>query len=76
MQETSVIKLNFNKRLYNLSSIKQAIKDFQIVSDGSINESKDYIHVILVLKDESLQSNIGHEFANYILALMKNESIV
>lgn len=76
MQDNSVIKLDFNKKFYKLLSIRQAIKDFGACLNGNVSESEGYFHTTLVLKDKSLQHSIRHEFANYVLALMKNETLV
>ncbi len=76
MQDNSVTKLDFNRKFYKILSIRQAIKDFSACLNGMVKESKSYFHVTLALKDKSLQNSIGHEFANYVLALMKNETLV
>lgn len=76
MQDRYIVKLNFNKKFYKILSIRQAIKDFSACLNGNVSESKGYFHATLELKDKSLQHSIGHEFANYVLALMKNETLV
>jgi len=76
MQNNTALKINFNKKFYKLPSIKNAIRDFQNVCKGSVKELERYFLVTLAPKSKSPQDNLGHEFSNYVLALMKNEVLV
>lgn len=76
MQNNTSLKINFNRKFYKLPSIKTAIRDFQNICKGSVKESEGYFLVTLAPKNKSLHDNLGHEFSNYVLALMKNEVLV
>lgn len=76
MQQGSEIKLNLNKNLYELSSIKQVIKQFKNICDMTLKEEEGYFNITLKPKNNSLSLSFADEFANYVLALMKNKSLV
>jgi len=67
--------VNLNKEFYNVDSVKKAAEDFKDTSDISVSD-KEAIIIIMKLKDSSYLNNIGYEFCNYVLALMKNEALV
>lgn len=73
-RKSSSIRLN--KKLYKIASIKDAIDDFGKVCRGKLSEEGDYFCVNLTAKDKPLEKNMEYEFANYVLALMKNKSLV
>jgi two-component sensor histidine kinase len=66
-------KINFklNLNLYNLNSIKHAIKDYKGIARISLKSNeKNYLE--LTLKTTEDIPNIEHEFTNYVLGIMKN----
>ncbi|MBS3098262.1 HxsD-like protein [Candidatus Woesearchaeota archaeon] len=61
---------------YNIDSIKEAINDFKGVCNANLSKNKKSIMISLKPKDRSLFNNLGYEFCNYTLALMKNKSLI
>jgi len=66
------ILIRFNKNLYNLKSIKLAIKEYQNLADFSLRQKNNYIEVVLKKINLEVRSIIKDEFCNYILFLMKS----
>jgi len=68
----NLIKIKFNKALYNLKAIKLAIKEYQNLADFSLGQKGNYIQVELKNIDKDVKRIIKDEFCNYILFLMKS----
>lgn len=68
----SDIILELNKRFYDEKTINEALDDFKEVCSGKIANGK--FQIILQPKEDI--ENLDLEFANYILGLMKNKTIV
>jgi len=66
------ILISFNKNLYNLKSIKSAIKEYNNLADFSFKKTKKYIQVELSNIDKSVEKIIKDEFCNYVFFLMKS----
>lgn len=60
--------LSFNESFYDKQFISQAIEDFKEVCD--IKKDKEFI--FLKPKKEVDLNNLGYEFYNYVLGLIKN----
>lgn len=69
------VNINLNKKFYEISVVRESLKDFSQVCSGKIRNKKD-IHIILKPKDKSLTNILGNEFCNYVLGLMKNKTLV
>jgi len=69
-------KITFKKSLYDLDSVKEALKDFEKVCENSITNKKKCIEVTLKAKNKGLENNLNNEFCNYVLGLMKNKALV
>ena len=62
-----------NPRFYDFDSITEAIKDFGSVGEIGFDNGK----VRVLTKDDYLTSEeLFYEFSNYVLGLMKNNTIV
>lgn len=66
------ITVKFNPNFYSEESIKRTAEDFKEVCEAEVTIEKDIV-VKLTPKEEI--DNLGHEFANYVLGIMKNEGI-
>ena len=66
------MRLVLNKKFYNKEVIKEALNDFKEVCEGKI--LNDRIEIELEPKEKIAQ--LEGEFCNYVLGLMKNETIV
>ena len=73
--EENKIKIELNKKFYDLDAVKESLKDFNKVCNGTI-ANKKVIEITLKPKDKSLTNILGYEFCNYVLGLMKNKTIV
>ncbi|MEM4267764.1 MAG: HxsD-like protein [Candidatus Woesearchaeota archaeon] len=68
----AVVRLN--KSLYRREAIDIAVKDFRRIASFSITEGKKDFIINIKSKGKSLR--LPYEFANYVLAVMKNNSMV
>jgi hypothetical protein len=66
-------KIMFNKKLYLKEAIEQAINDFSEVAKLDFHENDAFL--VTISSEEDAES-IGLEFKNYVLGVMKNESMV
>ena len=73
--EENKIKIKLNKQFYDLNAVKESLKDFNKVCNGTIANKKG-IEIVLKPKDKKLTNILGYEFCNYVLGLMKNKIIV
>ena len=71
----NIVKINFNKKFYNIKTIKEASEAFKEFGTFSLQD-KEHISVSIKIKEKENAETIGYEFCNYILALMKNEALV
>jgi len=74
--EKNEIYISLNKEFYNIQAIKEAIIDFEEICDGELNEDIKNYTLILKLKEQNDLCNIGYEFCNYVLGLIKNEYLI
>ena len=68
-KDNNLVVLTFNDNLYPKDLINQSILDFQEVCDSRFEGEK------LVLKPKSNEidmDNLGYEFYNYLLGLLKS----
>jgi len=63
--------INFNKRIYNLKAIKEAIKAYKGLAKFNICSNKKYITVNLTNMAGEYVNIIEDEFGNYVLSLMR-----
>jgi NADP-dependent 3-hydroxy acid dehydrogenase YdfG len=61
----------FSLDIYNLNSIKNAIKDYKEIADIKIDILDN--NAIINIKQKEDIPNIEYEFSNYVLGLMMNE---
>lgn len=66
------MRINLNKNFYSIDAIKEALKDFKGVCKGKILNDK----IKIELKPKGNVKKIKEEFCNYVLALMKNKTLV
>jgi len=66
------ISVRFNKKFYNLESVKKSAKQFRSLADLKISDSKSGIDVRVVAKKPFSDSLIADELKNYALAEMKD----
>jgi hypothetical protein len=64
----NLVKLSFNKEFYSDKAIEQTISDFSEICDIK----KEGNVVVLIPKEELDLNELGHEFYNYVLGIMKN----
>jgi len=62
--------IKFNKHIYNLEAINQAIKEFKNLAEFSIKETNDFFEIKLDNINGEVKEIIKDEFANYVLGLM------
>jgi len=68
------IKIKLNKQFYDITAVRESLKDFKGACTGKIANKKS-IEIILKPKDKPINA-LGHEFCNYVLGLMKNKTLV
>ena len=73
--ETKRVEIILNKSFYCVEAVKKAVEDFKEIGNFSVS-CDDGILISIKLKNEEGIENIGYEFCNYVLALMKNEGLV
>ena len=66
-----MIVINFNKEIYPLKALKEAIKAYAGLAKFSIQQEKKYIKVILDNIHISVKPIIKNEFCNYVLSLAR-----
>lgn len=81
--QNNKIKVRLNKRFYVLDAIKYSLEDFKEIADFDLKINEKEYEIILKPKvglSEDIEDNeiekIGPEFCNYVLAMMKNKSMV
>lgn len=74
--EKGNVIINLNKCFYDISSIKESINDFKRVCSARFEDDDSAVRITLKPKERILLKILGHEFCNYVLALMKNKTLV
>ena len=72
---SSDIIVELNKDFYNRESINKTVKDFSNICDTIVKENGNF-RIILKPKEEVDSNELVNEFCNYVLAIMKNNSMV
>jgi len=62
------VVINFNKKLYSVFALQQAIKAYHGLGKFSLKVGKKYIKVSMAPTDKNNMDLFGHEFSNYVLA--------
>ena len=62
--------INFNKKIYKLKVVKQAVKEFKALANFKITEKEKYIEVKIDKIAIDYKKILRDEFANYVLVLM------
>lgn len=75
-EERNEVKIDINTRLYNYNSIITSLKDFSENNWVYLNMDSDLCVSVFLKpknKDDDINlTNLGYEFYNYILGIMKN----
>lgn len=69
-------KIVFNKSFYNTPAIEDALDAFRDICTGELQDKEAQITVILTPKSNNNPDELKNEFCNYVLALMKNKSLM
>jgi len=69
-----ISRLELNKKFYNLSAVKESLKDFRQIGNFKLEVEED--RILLTPLSPIEDPNWDCELCNYILALMKNNSMV
>jgi hypothetical protein len=67
--------INFNPKIYKISCIKKAIKDYSHLAKFDLKQTKKYIKVIISDIEPEFKDKIADEFCNYVLYLVKSKVI-
>ncbi|MCX6744510.1 MAG: HxsD-like protein [Candidatus Parcubacteria bacterium] len=62
--------IKFNKNIYNLKVIEEAIKEYKNLANFKVKMVGNYLEVSIDKIDQDVQAVIKNEFANYVLGLM------
>ncbi len=65
------MKVMLNNKLYSREAIEVALKDFEEICSGKILNGE----IVVELESKEEIENIGEEFCNYVLGLMKNNML-
>ena len=71
-QKDEKIRVKLNRKFYDKSVIREALKDFTRVCYGKILNN----NIEIELKPKVKIANIKGEFCNYVLGLMKNKNLI
>ncbi len=75
-KEKGVVDINLNALFYNQEAIKESLREFRGLCNGKISSKAGVISVRLMPKEKATLNVLGYEFCNYVLGLMKNNTIV
>lgn len=64
------------KEFYVKEAIEESLKDFKEICSSNLTEKGNYFTLLLKPKTEIKSSELAYEFCNYVLALMKNKTLV
>lgn len=67
------ITIVLNKNIYDKKMIEQALKDYSEACEGKIVDDKVTVELI---PKEKFDEPVKEEFCNYVLGLMKNNTVV
>ena len=67
------IRLKLSNKFYDMQAIEEALKDFGNICVGRVLNND--IEVELVPKEE-INEPLKEEFCNYVLGLMKNQTLI
>lgn len=62
--------VNFNKKIYSLEAVKQAISEFENLADFKAKQKGDYIEVQINKINKEYKDILKDEFSNYVLGVM------
>ncbi len=62
--------IKFNKKIYNIEAVKQAVEEFKNLADFKVKETNGYIEVKMNKIDKEVKDILDDEFANYVLGLL------
>ena len=65
------MEIKFNKKLYTIKAIQEAIKTYKELADFVLSEEENYFFVNLTNIDKELELVIQDEFCNYVLSNVK-----
>ncbi|MGI6637272.1 MAG: HxsD-like protein [Minisyncoccales bacterium] len=68
-----MLEINFSKKLYKMSAIKDAVNAYSKVVVFSVSSDKDVIKVKAKGIDQEKEELIKDEFCNYVLAGMQQQ---
>lgn len=71
-EKNGEVIVKFNPLFYTQDTIKKAAKEFKAICKTEVKAQEEII-VKLTPKDKI--KDLGYEFANHVLALMKNEGV-
>lgn len=74
--DENTVELKFNAKFYLRSCILDAVKDFGEICSCEVDDGDRYILVVLRVKGNLNVEELGHEFSNYVLGVMKNKGEV
>jgi hypothetical protein len=67
-------RVKFNKNIYQLKAVKQAIEDYSSLAKFSLAEGDNYYCVNITGITREYKDILKDEFSNYVLVLTKNAS--
>jgi hypothetical protein len=70
------VLLILKKDFYKGEIIKEVIEDFKEICLSEVEECEDSFRVLLKPIQEKDLENLGCEFSNYVLGLMKNRLVI
>jgi hypothetical protein len=62
--------IKFNKKIYSLEAVENAIEEYKHLAEFEIKELNDYIEVKIDKIDPEVKNVLKDEFSNYVLGLM------
>ena len=62
--------IKFNKKIYTLETVEQAIAEFKKLANFSLKDNGNYFEVKIDKIDNEVKDVLKDEFANYVLGLL------
>jgi len=62
--------IKFNKKIYSLAAVKQAIEEFKDLADFNFKGKDDYLEVSIDNINKEYKGILKDEFCNYVLGVM------
>lgn len=75
-EDKNEIQIVLKKEFYNGNTIREAISDFRDLCSSEINESEEDVKILLKPNEKEDLEDLGYEFSNYVLGLMKNQLLI